>query len=87
MSAAAHAPSAASAPLPTTERPRTGSLSNPYTRADGKTMANVTLTLPTELAQRWREFCARLPPRSRGEWTAEWLEYAMSFDGQWPPNE
>lgn len=66
-------------------RRSTGSLRNPYARKDGVKMVNVTLSIPADLAQQWREFCARLPTGTRGEWTARWLDYAMSWDGQSPP--
>jgi hypothetical protein len=84
---AAASSSAPATPLPREGKKRqsTGSLRNPYARKDGVKVVNVTLSLPADLAQEWREFCARLPPGARSEWTAQWLTYAMRWQGDMPP--
>lgn len=74
VGAAAQAPSIPTAHVQTR---RTGSLRTPYERKDGRKIANVTFSLPVELAKEIRVFIAHMDPHTRNEWAAEWLRRGM----------
>lgn len=58
-------------------RPKSGSLTRPYARKDGRQIVNVTFSLPVDLARKIRVHVAGMDPGTRGEWAAKWLRRGM----------